>query len=225
MVKIKMVKIKIELYNDTAANVLVNVLRNPIENAIILTDPPYDFTLDEMASYSSWFNSLVGLKAWKIIFCPPENQWVYIQEETQKPQYLFWEKPISTKNTSKTYSRFIEIIKVYGKGYWNPRNHWSNYVNIHTDRVEGKIIHPFQKPLALATRLILNHTRPGDTVIDPFMGSGIFGVAAKLAVRNYIGIERAPLIYEGAKKLITNAGTFSNQDIQINEENKNERGN
>ena len=49
--------------------------------------------------------------------------------------------------------------------------------------------HPTQKPVELAAHFIKLHTRPGDTVLDPFMGSGTTGVACAQTGRNFIGIE------------------------------------
>ncbi|TAK47140.1 MAG: site-specific DNA-methyltransferase [Xanthobacteraceae bacterium] len=54
----------------------------------------------------------------------------------------------------------------------------------------GKKIHPTQKPEALLARVLLSSTKPGDTVIDPFNGSGTTGAVAKLLGRGYIGFER-----------------------------------
>ncbi|KAB2923220.1 MAG: site-specific DNA-methyltransferase [Bacteroidetes bacterium] len=50
--------------------------------------------------------------------------------------------------------------------------------------------HPTQKPEKLAAKLILASSRPGDVVLDPFLGSGTTSVAAKKLGRRFIGIER-----------------------------------
>lgn len=49
--------------------------------------------------------------------------------------------------------------------------------------------HPTQKPEKLLAKIILASSRPGDTVFDPFLGSGTTSVAAKKLNRNYVGIE------------------------------------
>ena len=49
--------------------------------------------------------------------------------------------------------------------------------------------YPTQKPLALLERIIKASSNPGDTVLDPFMGSGTTIVAAQRLGRRAIGIE------------------------------------
>lgn len=49
--------------------------------------------------------------------------------------------------------------------------------------------HPTQKPEKLYAKLILASSKPGDTVFDPFMGSGTACVVAKKLGRRYLGIE------------------------------------
>ena len=49
--------------------------------------------------------------------------------------------------------------------------------------------HPTQKPVVLMEWLIRLLSNKGDTVLDPFMGSGSTGVAAERLGRNFIGIE------------------------------------
>jgi modification methylase len=55
---------------------------------------------------------------------------------------------------------------------------------------DGHKAHPTQKPEALLHRVLLATTRPGDTVLDPFFGTGTTGAVAKRLGRHFIGIER-----------------------------------
>jgi modification methylase len=57
---------------------------------------------------------------------------------------------------------------------------------------DGRKAHPTQKPEALLHRVILASTKPGDTVLDPFFGTGTTGAVAKRLGRQFIGIERDP---------------------------------
>lgn len=66
-------------------------------------------------------------------------------------------------------------------------------------------VHPTQKPVALMLRLIDAYTLPGDTVLDPFMGSGTTGVACAELDRNFIGIEKDATYYEIARSRIETA--------------------
>ena len=59
--------------------------------------------------------------------------------------------------------------------------------------------HPTVKPIALMEYLIKLVTRQEHTVLDPFMGSGSTGMAAKRLGRNFIGIEREEAYFEIAK--------------------------
>lgn len=54
---------------------------------------------------------------------------------------------------------------------------------------EEKFDHPTQKPLALMRRSIVNHTKRGELVYDPFLGSGTTLAAAELTERVCCGIE------------------------------------
>ena len=49
--------------------------------------------------------------------------------------------------------------------------------------------HPTQKPQKLLERLITAASKEGDTVLDPFNGSGTTGIVAHYMNRQYIGIE------------------------------------
>jgi hypothetical protein len=53
-------------------------------------------------------------------------------------------------------------------------------------------IHDAQKPEELIERLIEATTEPGDTILDPYMGSGTILAVAKRLGRKGIGIEQLP---------------------------------
>jgi site-specific DNA-methyltransferase (adenine-specific) len=65
-----------------------------------------------------------------------------------------------------------------------------------------KYVHPTEKPVRLAERILALISDPGDTIYDPFMGSGSFGVACVRTGRKYIGSEVKPEYFEIACKRI-----------------------
>lgn len=66
--------------------------------------------------------------------------------------------------------------------------------------------HPTVKPVKLMAYLITLASRPGDVVLDPFLGSGTTAVAAKELGRQYIGIEREKEYIEIAEARILAGG-------------------
>ena len=72
------------------------------------------------------------------------------------------------------------------------------------DRGEGNT-HPTVKPTDLMRYLVRLVTPPGGTVLDPFMGSGSTGKAAKLEGFDFIGIDLTPAYVEIARKRIEEA--------------------
>lgn len=72
--------------------------------------------------------------------------------------------------------------------------------------------HPTVKPIALMEYLIKMVTPKGGTVLDPFMGSGSTGVAAKKNGYDFIGIDMTPEYIEIAKARI-NATEIENRLI------------
>ncbi len=152
----------IHLFNGDCISLMAEMKSKSVDLALL--DPPYDWSEEKRNLYHSEFIRIC--RGAIIVFCPPENQW-----QPKSDQYCFWQKPISTKNTSRSYSRFIEIIQIWNGETWNADGHWSQYTNVFTDLVDSKI-HPFKKPDSMITRLIKNHTNENDLVFDGFFGSG-----------------------------------------------------
>lgn len=59
-------------------------------------------------------------------------------------------------------------------------------------KAKERVGYPTQKPVLLIEKIIEIVTNPGDIILDPFCGSGTTLVAAKLLMRNAIGIDISP---------------------------------
>ncbi len=66
--------------------------------------------------------------------------------------------------------------------------------------------HPTQKPEALLERIILASTQPGDSIFDPFCGSGTTGVAALKLGRRFTGCDLSEEYLEIARKRLDELG-------------------
>lgn len=76
---------------------------------------------------------------------------------------------------------------------------------IHAQRT-GNNFHPTEKPLELLRTLIA--ANEGDTILDPFAGSGTTGVAAKQLKRNCTLIEISPKYVEIIKSRLSQESLF-----------------
>jgi DNA modification methylase len=178
----------IELMNKDCTDWLL--VAGPKRYDHVITDPPYDYDSHEFER--DVLNEL-DCRGNMIFFCKPENQLVGYADE-----YLFWIKTPSTKNYTKKCGRFVEIIQIVRGDTFNPL-HWSQMTGVYDDRLIEPTIHPYQKPLTLIERLVRIYTNPGDTILDPFMGSGTTGEACANLGRNFIGIEKDRDRFEVAK--------------------------
>lgn len=70
----------------------------------------------------------------------------------------------------------------------NPEDVW-DIPNIKAGHIEKAPEHPCQFPVALVGRLVKSLSKPGQLVLDPFMGVGSTGVAAILEGRPFVGME------------------------------------
>jgi adenine-specific DNA-methyltransferase len=79
----------------------------------------------------------------------------------------------------------------------NPGDVW-DIPNVKANHVE-KTDHPCQFPVELVERLVLSLTRPGDNVLDPYLGVGSSAVAALKNDRSAYGCDSVPSYVEIAK--------------------------
>lgn len=114
--------------------------------------------------------------------------------------YVFY-KEIERKNGHDCDIERREFID-WTRGYWK--------INYSKDNTKE---HPAQFPLSLPKRFMKLFGHTGDTILDPFMGSGTTGVACVQLRRNFIGIEIEPKYYDIAEKRIKQAQRQTVMDL------------
>uniref|UniRef100_A0A6M3IQC3 Putative methyltransferase n=1 Tax=viral metagenome TaxID=1070528 RepID=A0A6M3IQC3_9ZZZZ len=113
-------------------------------------------------------------------------------------QIFIWYKP-HIAHSSHPYGEIkndYEPALFFSNG--KPRDLMYPIFAINEGKVLGRKIHPEQKPLEIMEKLIDVSTVEGETVIDPFCGSGQVGVAAKKLNRRAILFERQQHWYDVA---------------------------
>lgn len=141
---------------------------------------------------------------WVVCFCATEQLGAY--ESAATPVRWIrsgaWDRPdgmpqISGDRPAQGFEG-IAIMHREGRKKWNgggKRGVWK--CGVCRDDRTG---HPTQKPVNLMIQLVRDFTDPGDTILDPFCGSGTTGVACLRLGRNFIGIEKDPKYAEIARE-------------------------
>ena len=120
---------------------------------------------------------------------------------TNATETLIW-----AKKSEKSRYIFNHALMKHENGGKQMTNVWEIPLCGGAERLrdgDGKKIHSTQKPEALLRRAILCCTKPGDLVLDPFLGSGTTVAVARRLGRVGVGIEREPLYVEVAAERIS----------------------
>jgi site-specific DNA-methyltransferase (adenine-specific) len=100
----------------------------------------------------------------------------------------------------------VAILHKRGKKkQWNSGGHHATWIHniAHQNSYPGN--NGTTKPLNLIEQMIIQFTNEGDTILDPFMGSGTTGHAAINTNRKFIGIEKDKNQFIVAAERIANA--------------------
>ena len=116
---------------------------------------------------------------------------------------LVWEKNNSTPN--KWYMKNCEYTLFLRKGKAFPINNMGSQTVHKFNNIIGNKLHPTQKPIELMEYYLLNSSKEGSTILDPFMGSGTTGIACVNNNRNFIGIELDKQYFDIAQNRIKEA--------------------
>jgi len=198
------------IYDDTDISWLYSVLPCLKPNGIFYIQTDYH----TVAQYKLWLDDYFGKNS--LI-----NWLIYKQEWGGVPKRAFPRKhdDILMYHNGKDYKFYADRIQIpkitagtsldkKGTGLKTPCDVFDDLGNFHTNSLErikcgGRNIQ-WQKPLKLMNRLLLPVTDVGDTILDPFMGSGSTGAWCLENDRRFIGIENTSKVFELAENRLNN---------------------
>ncbi len=163
-----------------------------------------DFDCMQEEDFIDFAQKMVELsRRWVVMTC----DWLYMRslfETGLLVQHGIWRKrngrPQFTGDSPGMGWEAIAFLHRSGKTRWNGGGKHGVY---DIPKVEGH--HPTQKPLKLIEHFVLDFSNPGDTIFDPFMGSGTTGVAALKLGRKFIGVEKHTHYFDVACRRIEEA--------------------
>ena len=170
---------------------------------LVLTDPPYGINvMDEKRQLSRGKQCInYGKINWDDIIPPPEvfeqifristNQIIwggnyFVEYLKNSPCWLIWDKtgrtPTDFADCELAWTSFNTAVRKYNY-MWT--GYWQEYMGAKKEQR----VHPNQKPVIMACWVLEHYSKPEDLILDCYMGSGTFCVAAKKLGRRYIGID------------------------------------
>lgn len=191
----------ITIYNADCRDVLPHI--DPSSVGLLLTDPPYGVKWN--TDYDRFTG---GASKFRGNFAPIANDDqpfdpspllgfprvvlfganVY-SDRLPRSSWLVWDK--RPPSGSKGVLSDGEVAWCsHGHGVYIYSHYWDGF-NRETERGIPPL-HPTQKPVALMRWILERYSKPGDLILDPYMGSGPVAAAAYQLGRRYIGIELVP---------------------------------
>ncbi len=142
-----------------------------------------------VAASSGWvilFTLAEGVRAWRDDLQAAKAKW---------DTTCFWVKPDSSprfngQGPARAAECFVTCWAGTGYRRWNGGGKRGLYTHCVNTGRQGE--HPTEKPVPLMVEIVGDFTQPGETICDPFMGSGTTGVACVRLGRSFIGIEQDP---------------------------------
>lgn len=168
--------------------------------------PPIDAETREAVS------RLMATKArrWMLVFCQIEGAplWRASMEGAGAVyrRTCVWVKPdgmpqLTGDRPGMGYEALL-AMHAAGRSKWNGGGRHGVWI-VPKGEGGGKNPHPTQKPESLLNDLVVQFTDPGETILDPFGGSGTTAVAAKRLGRRCILIEREEKYCEVAARRLS----------------------
>lgn len=124
-------------------------------------------------------------------------------------EFILMERKSGGYRKPSREKRLLSVISSENHREWF-QSIWSGVTGASTKN------HPAPYPLGIAERLIRMFSFVGDTVLDPFMGTGTTSMAASMWGRNSIGVEIDPVYFAQSERRIYNYtnNLFSNSKVK-----------
>ena len=182
----------------------------------VVTDPPYGISYDASHTKYHYGSGIARPDAtWDIEpFDPhpilelgiPTIMWGANNYASELPRgqsvWLCWVK--TARNGAKVNQADMELA--YTNCVNRPQVFRHLWIGAYRDSESGiRNVHPTQKPIALMKWCLELCSKPGDTILDPYMGSGTTGVACVQTGRNFVGIEVCEEYFKIAQRRIAEA--------------------
>lgn len=133
-----------------------------------------------------------------IVFCAGKNLWHFPRASVVGGVYL-------PSGCGRNPWGFASLAHCLMYGTAPDLQHGARATAIKSGEIAGETRHPCPKPLGWMRWAVGLATRPGETVLDPFMGSGTTGVAAVQNGRKFVGVEIEPAYFDVACERIEDA--------------------
>jgi site-specific DNA-methyltransferase (adenine-specific) len=175
----------------------------------IITDPPYglEYRKNEWDRHiPDWIEDARRISPIVIFTTAPTT----IYEYPPADWICIWHRrAAASRSPSGGFNHWSPIL-VYGKVKFSI-DYYETMFGKTVNENKG-IEHPSPKPLELYKWLVSQATQVGQTVLDPFLGSGTTGVACMQLKRDFIGIEKEAAYLSIAQERIQEA---SNQLVMV----------
>ena len=205
-----------KLINGCALDLLTGPELN-LEFDSVYADPPYGVFLGEKSSGSKYskksgYNGLRDTPDYVEQFCVPiiehciENAKCVLCTPGNRNKYFYplpddegvWWNPAGTSTGKWGFQCVVTPLYFYGKDPYGGKGRYpSSPVGIAASR-EKVDWHPCPKPLSFMQWVVKRISLEGQTILDPFMGSGTTAIACLKSKRKFIGIERDPEYFRQA---------------------------
>ena len=196
------------LCSDSSESEVVDRLLDGKRAAMAFTDPPYDVDYGDGGGaprkgpkrviandhldpaqwtrfVSAWASSLRGAVDGDVYVCMSTREWPTVDTILRDAGFhwsgtIVWMKDHFVLGRSQYHSQYEPIWYGWPKQSKSSFEGGRRQANVwEINRPLSSEAHPTMKPLALMERAIANSSKPGNIVLDPFLGSGSTLIAVK----------------------------------------------